>query len=240
MKHHFSEVKDSAALPEMAEVKENQKEERSEKKQELTERFYDLFQDDLEKEAIDNADDRSSDAYVGDGTDELCKEDNQWEAENAEQDMDEFEGLLDFEIDYFEMKEETGWPDDIIDEIGSKRECEVYMDAGLQPAVIGEKWGLIRNDIDWSQKDAMGRTNKERAANGLAPIHKDGTVIELHHIGQHEDSPLAELTMEVHRGKSNYAILHDATKKSEIDRTAFAGEKSAHWKARAEEGGDKV
>ena len=94
---------------------------------------------------------------------------------------------------------------------------------------------MIRNDIDWEQKDAMGRTNKERAEQGLSPINKEGKVIELHHIDQHADSPLAELTQEEHRGKGNDSILHDKTKESEIDRQAFFCERSDHWAARAQE-----
>lgn len=84
----------------------------------------------------------------------------------------------------------------------------------------------------------MGRTNRERAEQGLSPINKDGKVIELHHIGQHADSPLAELTTEEHRGKGNDTILHNKTKESEIDRQAFAKERNEHWEARANEGGN--
>lgn len=133
------------------------------------------------------------------------------------------------------IKEETGWSDEIIDAIGSWKEYEIYKNAGLVEAEIGGKKCLVRNDIDWDQKDAMGRTNRERAEQGLSPINKDGKVIELHHIGQHADSPLAELTQEEHRGKGNDTILHDKTKESEIDRQAFAGERSEHWAARAQE-----
>ena len=133
------------------------------------------------------------------------------------------------------IKEETGWSDEIINAISSWKEYEIYKNAGLVEAEIGGKKCLIRNDIDWEQKDAMGRTNKERAEQGLSPINKDGEVIELHHIGQHADSPLAELTKEEHRGKGNDAILHDKTKESEIDRQAFAGEKNNHWMERAKE-----
>ena len=136
------------------------------------------------------------------------------------------------------IKEETGWSDEIIDAIGSWKEYEIYKNAGLVETEIGGKKCLIRNDIDWDQKDAMGRTNKERAEQGLSPINKDGKVIELHHIGQHADSPLAELTQEEHRGKGNDTILHDKTKESEIDRQAFAGERSEHWAARAQESED--
>lgn len=158
------------------------------------------------------------------------------ESSDSDEGTKEKEGLTDEEK--AKIKEETGWSDEIIDAIGSMEEYEIYKDAGLQEAEIGGKKCLIRNDIDWNQKDAMGRTNKERAEQGLSPINKDGKVIELHHIGQHADSPLAELTPEEHRGKGNDTILHDKTKESEIDRQAFAGERSTHWEARANEGGN--
>lgn len=135
------------------------------------------------------------------------------------------------------IKEETGWSDEIIDSIGSLEEYEIYKNAGLVEAEIGGKKCLIRNDIDWNQKDAFGRTNKERAEQGLSPLNKDGKPIELHHIGQHSDSPLAELTQEEHRGKGNDGILHNKNVNSEIDRTAFANERSQHWQARVNEGG---
>ena len=143
------------------------------------------------------------------------------------------EGLTDEEKT--KIKEETGWSDEIVDAIGSWKEYEIYKNANLIEAEIdGKKW-LIRNNINWNQKDEMGRTNKERAEQGLSPINKDGKVIELHHIGQHSNSPLAELTQEEHRGKGNDGILHDKTKESEINRQAFAEERSDHWSARAQE-----
>ena len=158
------------------------------------------------------------------------------ESDNLDDTKEDNEGLTDKEK--AKIKEETGWSDEIIDAIGSMEEYEIYKSAGLIEAEVGGKKCLIRNDIDWEQKDAMGRTNKERAEQGLSPINKDGKVIELHHIGQHIDSPLAELTPEEHRGKGNDIILHDKTKESEIDRNAFAVERNIHWGARANTGGD--
>lgn len=134
-----------------------------------------------------------------------------------------------------EIRENTGWPDEIIDAIGSMEEYEIYKNAGPVVREINGKLCLAREDIDWEQKDAMGRSNRERAEQGLSPIDKVGNVIELHHIGQHPDSPLAELTPEEHRGKGNDTILHDKTKESEIDRNAFGEERRSHWKDRAEE-----
>ncbi len=127
---------------------------------------------------------------------------------------------------------ETGWSDEIVDSISCQEEYEIYKNADLTEMEVGGKTCLVRNDIDWEQKDAMGRTNKERAEQGLSPVNKDGKAIELHHIGQRADSPLAELTTQEHRGKGNDTILHDKTKESEIDRTAFATERSEHWEAR--------
>ena len=134
-----------------------------------------------------------------------------------------------------EMKKETGWPDEIIDAISSMEECQIYKDAGLVEAKIGDKVCLIRPDIDMSQKDSFGRTNKERMEQGLAPLTPEGRPYELHHIGQHQDSPLAELTMQEHRGKGNDTVLHNKTKESEIDREEFCYERAEHWQNRAEE-----
>ncbi len=159
------------------------------------------------------------------------KESSEGTSENGEK-----RGLT--EEEKAKLKELTGWSDEIIDAIGSMEEAEIYMKAGLKEVEINGKKCLIRDDIDWDQKDEMGRTNKERAEQGLSPITKDGKTVELHHIGQHADSPLAELTPEEHRGKGNDTILHDKTKESEIDRQAFAGERSSHWEARAQEGGN--
>lgn len=132
-------------------------------------------------------------------------------------------------------KKETGWPDEIIDSIASQEEYELYKNTGLKAEQINGKWCLVRTDIDWGQKDEFGRTNKERAEQGLAPLNKNGKPIELHHIGQNPDSPLAELTHDEHRGKGNDSVLHDKSQDSRIDRAEFQEEKEKHWKGRAKE-----
>ena len=131
------------------------------------------------------------------------------------------------------IKAETGWSDEILESIRSVKEAKIYENAHLKEAEINGRKCLIRSDIDWEQKDSMGRTNAERAKLGLSPINKNGETIELHHIGQKENGPLAELTPGEHRGKENYSILHDATKASEIDREKFSIERSEYWKLRA-------
>ena len=138
------------------------------------------------------------------------------------------------------IRKESGWSDDVVRNINSMEEYEIYQKAGLQEQQAEGRFCLQRNDIDWDRKDAMGRTNRERIEQGLAPLSpsdKTGKkTIELHHIGQHPDSPLAELTWEEHRGKENYLILHTKGGESEIDRPIFDGERREYWKARAEEG----
>jgi len=131
------------------------------------------------------------------------------------------------------IKAETGWSDEIVESIRSVKEAKIYENANLKEAEINGRKCLIRSDIDWEHKDSMGRTNAERAKLGLSPINKNGETIELHHIGQKENGPLAELTPREHRGKENYSILHDATKASEIDREKFSIERSEYWKLRA-------
>ncbi|MDY4446073.1 HNH/ENDO VII family nuclease [Campylobacter sp.] len=133
------------------------------------------------------------------------------------------------------LKSKTEWPDEIINNIGSMEEAEIYINANLQVAEINGKPCLIRTDIDLQQVDGMGRTNKQRMEQGLAPLDKNGKPIELHHIGQHADSPLAELTQQEHRSKDNFSILHDSTKETEIDREQFSGEKAKHWNTRSKE-----
>ena len=140
------------------------------------------------------------------------------------------------------IKEETGWSDEIVDHISSVAEYEVYKMAGLIEADVGGKKCLIRNDIDWDQKDATGKTNRERVEakppdSLSAPITKDGELVELHHIGQHQDSPFAELTMDEHRGKGNNTVMHDTTKgETAIDRSIFNVEKKEYWQVRANGG----
>lgn len=150
-------------------------------------------------------------------------------------DSGENEGLTDEEKQ--EIKEKTGWSDEIIDAISSMEEAQIYMDAGLKEVEIDGKKCLIRGDIDLDQVDEDGISNRERMARGRPPITKDGQEVELHHIGQKADSPLAELTTQEHRGAGNDSILHNKNKESEIDRNEFAKERKSHWKSRAE-GGD--
>lgn len=142
----------------------------------------------------------------------------------------------------------TGWSYDIIDSIKTMDEALVYKEAGLKD--VGGN--LERTDIDWNVNipqeiiDRMrslygdevadrwaGKTNMDLIKEGKAPYGTDNKRINLHHIGQKADSPLAELTDTEH--KVNDGILHDKTKTSEIERPVFRQEREAYWRNRYEE-----
>ncbi|MEH7301093.1 HNH/ENDO VII family nuclease [Neobacillus drentensis] len=116
----------------------------------------------------------------------------------------------------------------------SPEEIKIYDEAKLEKATVNSREALIRTDINYEVKDQFERTNFERMKEGYAPL-VDGQPIELHHIGQGMDAPLAELNWSEHRGEGNFSVLHDVNKESEINRPLFNLEKEAHWKARAEQ-----
>lgn len=134
-----------------------------------------------------------------------------------------------------ERLELLGVPKEVLDAIGSEAEAKIYEGANLEPAEVNGKDALIRTDIDYDQKDAMGTTNLDRMKSGRAPLDANGKPIELHHIGQKQDSPLAELTSAEHRGNGNDNVLHNKQKESEINREDFDKERKDYWKARAEQ-----
>ena len=146
-----------------------------------------------------------------------------------------------------DIKEQTEWSDKIVDNIKSEKEASVYMEADLRE----NNGNLERNDIDWNAKipqdkiDRMrslygdevadkwaGKNNMDLIKEGKAPYGPDGERINLHHIGQKADSPLAELTYTEH--KQNDGILHDKSKASEIERPVFQSERKHYWQTRYE------
>lgn len=141
----------------------------------------------------------------------------------------DFNDSPDVLLDRDKLQKETGWSSEIIDNISSEKEADIYKEAQLKEKQNGESVSLQRGDIDPNMKDATGRTNVERVQSGLSPITNNGEIVELHHIGQKSDSPLAELTAKEHRGQGNDTILHDKTKESEIDRNAFLKQRKDYW-----------
>lgn len=133
-----------------------------------------------------------------------------------------------------EIKNRSGWPDSIVDNVRSEDEANVYLSANLEVKNIDGKDCLVKRDIDISLV-YEGQTNLERMLEGKSPVTSNGEKIELHHIGQNPDAPLAELTTEEHRGYKSDMILHDKTVESKIDRYAFRAERESYWMSRAEQ-----
>jgi hypothetical protein len=128
---------------------------------------------------------------------------------------------------------ETGWSKNIVDNMRWKEEASVYKDSNLVEKDVNGRPCFQRTDIDYNAKDEFGKTNKERMLDGKAPL-ADGKPVELHHIGQRQDSPLAELTFNEH--KSNFSSLHEVPpQSSQIDRGEFRKEKAEYWRMRGEE-----
>jgi len=118
--------------------------------------------------------------------------------------------------------------------MNSVEELEIYQKARLEEVSINGRICLVRNDIDMNLVvDDFGMTNADLIKEGYAPLDENGRRIELHHIGQKDDAPLAELKFEEHRSQDTYSILHDTAKESEINRTRFDNERQAHWEARS-------
>lgn len=134
-----------------------------------------------------------------------------------------------------EFLSEEGYSDKVIDSILSEEEAAIYQDAGLECQTVNGNDALVNNEINLEQTDSLDKTNLERMEKGKAPLDANGKPIELHHVGQKADSPLAELTHSQHMEGGNNTILHDTAKESEINRGEFIKEREAHWKARAEQ-----
>lgn len=140
------------------------------------------------------------------------------------------------------IKEETGWSDEIIENIKTMRQYEILKNAGLIEVEINGRKCLIKEHIDLDYTDEDGISNRERMKRGLAPLDsRTGKPYELHHLGQKEDSPLVELTEEEHRtgeyedGKKNQSLWHDNTQETEIhgEGNSWNQERKAYWKERA-------
>jgi hypothetical protein len=130
------------------------------------------------------------------------------------------------------INEISPYSDRINSSIKTTQELAVYIRNNLQESNILDRPCLQLN-IDPQKTDEMGRSNMDRMATGLAPIDENGDSVNLHHIGQKENSPLAELPDRVH--KEYDAILHDKTISTEVHGPGnrWNEQKSQYWQERA-------
>lgn len=87
--------------------------------------------------------------------------------------------------------------------------------------------------INPSLTDKLGRTNLQRMQQGLAPLGPDGKSINLHHMLQTADGPLAEMTQTFHQTYSKTIHINTNTIPSGINRPAFDVWRSDYWMNRA-------
>ena len=125
--------------------------------------------------------------------------------------------------------------DEVIAYIRNKQEAEIYVRAGLHEKTVCGRKCLVRDDIDYDYTDSKGSTNRERMKDGNAPYGSDGKTIKLHHIGQRDNSPLAELLDYEHTGKDSDKYLHDKIGESLVDHDAFSTVRRRHWTERGKE-----
>lgn len=117
-------------------------------------------------------------------------------------------------------------------------EFSYLLSLGLQEAVVTRR-ALIR-DIDFDLYITNKKqTNRELMNKGLSPYAKDDqeSAIVLHHIGQSENGPFAELTATEHAQDGNSKLLHRSDEDSwrrqlEKDK-AYMAERANYWKKRA-------
>lgn len=109
------------------------------------------------------------------------------------------------------IQKESKYPVELISKFNSMKQYEICKSSGLTAQMVDGKIALIRKiDLNYVD-DVTGKTNLQLMQAGYAPIDPTGHRYELHHIGQKNDSPLAILTKEEHRGKGNVTIWNTLT-----------------------------
>ncbi|WP_208436693.1 DUF637 domain-containing protein, partial [Bartonella tribocorum] len=88
--------------------------------------------------------------------------------------------------------------------------------------------------VKWrvNKKDVWG-TNVERMRARRAPIGFDGRPVELHHLSQTPEGPIAEMSYEFH--KKYTSVIHNNPQKHQslIERKKFEKQREEYWKERA-------
>ncbi|WP_375651099.1 HNH/ENDO VII family nuclease, partial [Bartonella sp. OT172YNZD] len=88
--------------------------------------------------------------------------------------------------------------------------------------------------VKWTEKqETIWGTNVERMAAGRAPIGFDGRSVELHHLKQTPEGPIAEMSKESHNKYSSVIHANPKTHQSLIEREKFGKWREEYWKERA-------
>jgi hypothetical protein len=130
------------------------------------------------------------------------------------------------------INEFSPYSEHINDHIRSYEDLKVYLSQDLREKIVNGRHCLTA-EVNWEQTDAMETTNTDRTAVGSAAVDENGDSFHLHHIGQKESSPLAELKADIHREFDS--VLHDKTVSSKVhgEGSNWNAVRIGHWKARS-------
>lgn len=133
------------------------------------------------------------------------------------------------------IQKDSGLPVDIISQMHSIKEYEIYKDAGLKTMMVDGRTALVQQiDLNYVSQlpDGTEVTNLVRMQNGYSPLDPvTGKAYELHHVGQKDKGVLAILTQEQHRGTGNMKVLHEILNGSGVDHgTEWKKTVSSFWK----------
>lgn len=193
-------------------------------------------------ELCDKSPPDQEDSEIEEVTNDTESEDKADKNESAEGDESATQESIESQFERAEINEKSNYSDEVNEKISSVEELEVYKKANLKEENIDGRTCLVRDDIDMEYVDPKsGMTNQELMEKGRSPYDaKTGERIELHHIGQDYDSPLAELTEDTEHGYY-YSALH--TKEGESWRNDSQKnnhynnvERPNHWKSRVKGG----
>lgn len=164
--------------------------------------------------------------------------------ENKDEEPENKEGTdgVDSEV-RAEIEEKSEYSSEVNDHISSVDELEVYQKAGLKEETVDGRTCLVREDLDYDYVNPKsGLTNKQLMEKGRAPYDAEtGERIELHHIGQDPDAPLAELTENSEHGEYT-SVLHkseeESWRKDDPQRNTYYNnvERPNHWIERSKGG----
>ena len=124
--------------------------------------------------------------------------------------------------DVARIQQESKWSPDIIKQISTMDEYEVYKNSNLIEKTINGRKTLIPANM----KDIIADgDNLAKVQAGNAPLDANGNPYQLHHMLQKDDGALAVLSDAQHK---KIPIIDG--KESEIDRDAFATFRKKYWK----------
>jgi HNH/ENDO VII superfamily nuclease len=102
----------------------------------------------------------------------------------------------------------------------------------------GDKTVYQRDDlIDPCRVNLDGTTNLQQMQLGNAPYGSDGQRINLHHMLQTDEGPLAEMTQTFHQNNKDAIHINPSSMPTGIDRGSFRNWKRQYWKQRARDFG---